>query len=251
MYKYIFIVLLLAGCTKYPGQQPAVDCKCKVLSMVDTVTGFTFNFGYDAQNRLNHRTGTYGGHTAPDFKAYYDAYGRVAYYITDAEPNYKVGDYFFEWHYLYYDNKNNIIADTVYYEGHIGPHGPVYEEGQAPEDYRYTQTFVYDAQNRLIKANQNSMGWGEVTYVYNADGNLTTNEFGDPLTYDDKVNWNRTDRFLQFINRDYSQNNPVGATSYNQYGLPLVYPYLGDGQWQLYIGHLGFLNPRFTYKCKS
>jgi hypothetical protein len=249
MYKYIILAILLAGCTKYPDQPPPVDCKCKVLSIADTVTGFTFDFGYDAQHRLNHRTSIYGGHTAPDFRVFYDANGRVSHYIFDAEPDYKVGDNFFEWHQVYYDNRNNIVLDTVYYDGRIGINGPEYDDGVPPESFMYTRTYAYDAADRLIKAT-NSMGWGEETFAYSADGNLFTNQFGDSLTYDHKVNWNRTDRFLQFINKDYSKNNPVGASAYNKYGLPLAYPYLGDGHWQLYIGSLGFLHPQFTYACK-
>jgi hypothetical protein len=91
---------------------------------------------------------------------------------------------------------------------------------------------------------------GSSTYSYNADGNLTNNQFGDPLTYDDKMNWNRTDPFLQFIDRDYSKNNPVGASSYNKYGLPLEYLRASPGGWSLIIGTLNFSNPRFTYTCK-
>lgn len=242
----LLVVLLYAGCTK-PDLHPPIDCTCKLLSMVDTVTKFTFDYRYDAKNRLEYRTSTYGGHAAPDFKVIYDAKGRVSQYIFKDYGNYQVGDMFFEWHYVYYDNRNNIVRDTVYYEGTIGANGPVWDEGIPPESMRYTITYQYDQQNRMTGLTDM---FTTRTFTYNADGNLTTNEYGDVLTYDNKVNWARTDPFLQFIYHDYSRNNPVGATSYNKYGLPLEYPYLGEGQWQLTYSGLGFLNPRFNYTCK-
>lgn len=213
--------------------------------MVDQETKWHVLFRYDAKNRLEYRITNYGDVLAPSIKVIYDARGRASQYI--AVSNYNVGDYFWEWHFLSYDSRNNIVRDTTYYEGTIGPNGPVYGPGELPEDYMYTSTFEYDAENRLIKMDNQIAGIK--TYTYNADGNLTKDVHGTPLTYDDHVNWNRTDPFLQFINRDYSRNSTAGATSFNKYGLPLEYPYLGHLQYQLFIDGFGFFNPHFTYSC--
>lgn len=242
------VVLLFVGCTKPPDYHVPTTCNCKLLSMVDTVSQFTFTYQYDSHNRLEYRTGSYGGHTAPDFKVIYDPQGRVSSYIFTDVGNYNVGSSFFEWHFVNYDNRGNIVLDTVYYDGRIGANGPEYDPGFPVEYFRYTITYEYDVEKRMI-ARHSGMA-GDETYIYNADGNLTANQFGDPLTYDDKVNWNRTDPFLQFIDRDYSKNNPVGAGSYNKYGLPLEYPRPADGSWSLIIGHLNFFDPKFNYSCK-
>lgn len=106
--------------------------------------------------------------------------------------------------------------------------------------------YEYDSHNRMIRR---TVGGSSITYAYNAQGNLVTNVYGDSLHYDNKVNFNRTDPVLQFINRDYSVNNPIGASSYNAYGLPLEYPYSHGGS-TIIIDYMGFFNPVFTYRCK-
>jgi len=112
----------------------------------------------------------------------------------------------------------------------------------------YTITYKYDVANRMIASHSGSAG--DETYSYNGDGNLVANQFGDLLTYDDKVNWNRTVPFLHFIDKDYSKNNPVGAVPYNKYGFPVEYIMPADGGWSLIIGTLNFCSPKFTYSCK-
>lgn len=241
MYKYILIALLFAGCTKPPTYHPPVDCKCKLLSIVDTVVNFSVTYRYDAKNRLEYRTLSMNLPNIVDFKAFYDNKGRVSHYIGNS--GYQLDQYFWEWHQLYYDARNNVVLDSVYNEGFIGANGPY------DVLYRYYITYEYDAQNRMISSTWVQGGYSHTdTYIYNADGNLVSDT---SLVYDDHINLNRTDPFLQFINRDYSKNSRVGATGYNKYGLPLGYPYVGNklSDW-MEIGGLYFLSPQFTYDCK-
>ncbi|MBL7696845.1 MAG: hypothetical protein JNK79_01755, partial [Chitinophagaceae bacterium] len=61
-----------------------------------------------------------------------------------------------------------------------------------------------------------------IRYNYDSRGNLIqpdTDGVGN-LEYDNKPGMLRTHPVLMFIQRNYSVNNPKGATSYNQAGLP-------------------------------
>lgn len=242
MYKFLLVALLFVGCTKYPDAFDPVACNCKVVSMVDTFSNINYYFEYDAKNRLEYRSVTFSNPMSPSFKVIYDNLGRPASYLANA--NYNVGGFFEEWHFLYYNNKNEVVVDSIFSTGFVGTNGRPLD----PMDSSVTR-FEYDAQHRIIKET-NSKGYGH-TYVYNAAGNLAGIDNGAPITtYDDKVNFNRTDLFLQFIDRDYSKNNRVLAAAYNQYGLPLAYPYVKDAP-QLPIDNYSFASVKITYKCKS
>lgn len=56
-----------------------------------------------------------------------------------------------------------------------------------------------------------------IDYEYDNRGNLVV--YG--ATYDDKINYRRTDKVLMFIERDYSVNNIKPVGSYNQHYLPV------------------------------
>ena len=92
-----------------------------------------------------------------------------------------------------------------------------------------TDNFQYDRDNRIIRDTSFAVtlilqGFDEggdtsvSTYKYGPDGNL---ENGDK--YDNKVNFLRTSKVLQFIQADYSVNNDIsryGNIHYNAFGLP-------------------------------
>lgn len=246
MYKYILLTLLLAGCTKYPDQQPSVACKCKLLTISSNREGdYHVEYRYDTKNRLSERIVTPNSSSHPDLKIIYDNLGRVSQYLGNADPNI-MDDPFDEWHYLYYDNQNRVVTDTFYSSGVVGPNGPVDIPIHFPLTFT-VKTFEYDSQNRIIKISSAPYGDTE-TFAYDTAGNLILSSWGTPLQYDDKVNWNRTDPFLQFLHRDYSKNNKVGASSYNNYGLPLAYAYTGETPTA--IEPYGIYPAVFTYKCK-
>ncbi|MBS1660082.1 MAG: hypothetical protein JST68_03425 [Bacteroidetes bacterium] len=54
----------------------------------------------------------------------------------------------------------------------------------------------------------------DTAYSYDVHGNTVG------IGHDNKVNFNRTSRVLQFINQDYSVNNPAAVYTYNKNGLP-------------------------------
>jgi YD repeat-containing protein len=248
MYKCLLVALLFVGCSKYPDTLDPVACKCKLLSISSNTEGdYKVEYRYDEKNRFSQRIVTYNSSDHPDLRVYYDKLGRVSEYLGNG--NRDILDAMFDqWHFLYYDNKNRVVTDTVYYGGVTGPDGPA----NVPDIFEYTIrvfTFEYDSQNRIIKISGSPYGTVQ-TFAYDTAGNLILNTWwGAPVVYDDKVNWNRTDPFLQFVHRDYSKNNRVGAGSYNKYGLPLAYTYI-DGTIN-YIEPYGIYPAIFTYKCKS
>lgn len=238
MYKYLIIALLFAGCTKYPDQHPPVACNCKVLTIASNREGdFSVEYKYDDKNRLSRRIVYPNSSSYPDLRIKYDALGRVTQYVANGNP--EVYDAMFqEWHFLVYDNKNRVTTDTIYHWGVTGADGL---PANVPDVIEYTISvshFEYDSQNRIVKEN-------DVDYGYDSDGNLNmvlNHNLG--WEYDNKVNWNHTDPFLQFLHRDYSRNNRVGASAYNQYGLPL-------NNLVTAIEPYGMFPGVFTYKCKS
>jgi hypothetical protein len=60
------------------------------------------------------------------------------------------------------------------------------------------------------------------TYNYDNNGNLIPSNPANAV-YDNKVNIHRTNDIWMFVDRNYSVNNPVKATTYNTKGLPLTF----------------------------
>jgi hypothetical protein len=117
-----------------------------------------------------------------------------------------------------YDSNNRIVRDTVVY----------YHPDPASMHFVNTE-YTYDAQGRMNHETIISGGnvLVEFDYTYDANGNLVR-----PNTaYDTKANVNLTNKIWQFLNRDYSINNPFPAVSYTsaklpkQFNAPLSNPY--------------------------
>ena len=137
----------------------------------------------------------------------YDAGGK----LTGYNGNYtrEEGDYYFRHKYVYAGNR--IVQDTAF----------IREGGS----YTEVLNITYDNAGRVIKEERETIeSDGQpasevrdpLTYAYNAQGNLVS----DYADYDDKVNFLRTNKVWQFIQRDYSQNNPATSTGYNSNKLP-------------------------------
>ena len=140
--------------------------------------------------------------------------------------------------YFFYDSDNKLTRYTVAYDSelNIQDHRYGYSGNTIIADtatYRLTgytvvlSTFEYDSKGRIAVENQELIdgegdpdSWGRVVYEYDANGNRV---FGDGYTFDNKVNFRRTNDVWMFITRDYSQNNLIGATAYNEQGLPVQF----------------------------
>lgn len=119
--------------------------------------------------------------------------------LTDYIGAYDNGTFEF-WHKYGYNAAGKIVKDTVYIFGLLGA---------TPTDYyeRRISRLTYDAQGRVATENG-------LAYNYDSDGNLNNG-----LIYDHKKNLHRTNPIWQFIDRDYSVNNPIPTISY-QSGFP-------------------------------
>jgi hypothetical protein len=137
--------------------------------------------------------------------------------------------------YFYYNDKQQLIR----FECH-GSHLYFYNElGQiaidssyehyAGGDARYETRFYYDLYGRVVKITRKYYydaypqdGLGETTtgYIkYDQRGNRIRNG----VTYDNKTSMYRTHPLWMFLHLDYSINNGMKATTYNNAGLPLTF----------------------------
>lgn len=99
----------------------------------------------------------------------------------------------------------------------------------AGQDSRYEEKLTYDVYGRVIKivskyyySGIGDPDVGTVTtkeFKYDSRGNLII----PGMVYDNKPGIYRTHPVWMFVHRDYSVNNLVGATKYNNRGLPLTY----------------------------
>ena len=155
----------------------------------------------------------YGGNL---FYYKYDQHHRLIGYEVHYDPPYDFYNYFHLHNYVYSD-EGKIAIDTTRYR----------EAGS------WTQvTYLeYDLLGRVIKETGNVIEMeGDSTIValtpkiYNYDdrGNLKSDD--GPDHYDNKINFLSTRKVLMFTERNYSKNNPVEATGYNEFGLPTGFP---------------------------
>lgn len=177
------------------------------------------------------------GHPYRTFK--YDSWNRMREYRGE----YSNGNYEF-WHFYGFDLNGRIGVDTMYTLGAMGPTGP------ATYFERAISKITYDGQGRIIKVvtdTQISPSHTETTYSYNGAGNLIHPPAAG-IIYDNKMNMNRTNDIWQFLNRDYSMNNPFTATAYNSTGFPTVINYSQNILW---LGEYQLRHSQISYGCRQ
>jgi hypothetical protein len=135
----------------------------------------------------------------------YDGKGKLSGYdIFD-------GNYAFT-HHSYGYMGNRITIDTMYTD--------------LSEQLVQVSQLQYDNAGRIIKEDvhvieKDFTPVSEIStkmYSYDGHGNLVSSIVS---AYDDKVSFLSTDPLWMFIHRNYSRNNPLGATGYNSKNLPL------------------------------
>jgi hypothetical protein len=236
----LFAVFQLTACHKlidkyFPDNNKEKVCRITEIKQPDPVDGGTF------------RTGTF----------YYNHKGNPDSVIFDE------GFAVAKLHYFYYGQNHKLVAYDSYYdedpENFYTKHKYVYENGRIVRDTAWIRvaglavivsSFTYDNSGRIIREDQklieaDGQPMNEVLdpiiYNYDADGNLEKNG----VQYDDKVSFYRTNSVWMFIERNYSLNNPVGASGYNNYGLPTGFGTTND------VKFLGYDEPSvIEYQCK-
>jgi YD repeat-containing protein len=173
------------------------------------------------------------GHPYRTFK--YDQYHRLREYRGE----YSNGNYEF-WHFYGIDLNGRIGTDTMYTLGTIGATGP------ATYFERAISKITYDGQGRIIKVvttTQTNPSQTETNYTYDGAGNLVR----PGVTYDNKMNLNRTNDIWQFLNRDYSMNNAFVAEAYNPAGFPTIINSPGPILW---LNEYQLQHSQFGYGCR-
>jgi hypothetical protein len=145
---------------------------------------------------------------------------------------------FQEWHFYGFDNNGRIANDSAFYMGQIS-------DPRNTAVFANYYTLEYDNQGRIIRQGQRSKNdnftsvfWSD--FLYDGHGNLII----PGVTYDDKINMNRTNDIWQFLLRNYSMNNPFMAGVYNIEGYPITIP----GPFWI-IG--GFAGAQPVYECRQ
>jgi YD repeat-containing protein len=177
------------------------------------------------------------GHPYRTFK--YDNFHRMREYRGE----YSNGNYEF-WHFYGLDLNGRIGVDTMYTLGAMGPTGP------ATYFERAISKITYDGQGRIIKVvtdTQISPSHTEANYTYDGAGNLVHPPAAG-VVYDNKMNMNRTNDIWQFLNRDYSMNNPFIADAYNPTGYPTVINYSKNILW---LNEYQLKNSQIGYGCRA
>ncbi len=258
------VTLLLSACGKHDIKPDcgAPLCQIQKLEGYDDVLQQTHTntIEYNAAGNpiLRLRSNVATGNENESYR--YDTKNRLTDQITHYNTSEVYGDLFWEWHRFKYDSQNRIYMDSVYNIGLIGnnplPHpvgvgfitithfeydykGRIIKETANFDDGRlwYVKVYIYDSQQNLVK---------KVT-VNPSSGNADTTYIG---SHDNKVNYLRTNKVWQFLNRDYSENNPMAAVTYNKYGLPLKFRPDSKTGRHTYFLDVVFSDLDITYKCK-
>ncbi len=226
--------------------------ECVITSMGTGMPGSfdRYDFVYNKLKNPVSATPVGGPNTGtPKWVFLYDAKDRLIQY----GGVYRVGSLFEFWHKLYYDKQDRIIADSAYQVGDTLHFDQSYFQG--------LDLISYDHLNRIDQeTGTNNLSSilpppapppppGPHPSPYDARGNLLRS-FN---TYDNKLNPRLTNKIWRFINRDYSVNNPLGATAYNEHGFPLHF----SDTTQATFGEIFNLNAEsatgvsFQYDCQD
>ncbi|MET0466248.1 MAG: hypothetical protein ABW007_24025, partial [Chitinophagaceae bacterium] len=178
----------------------------------------------------------------PNFIFKYDSKKRLVESIE-----YYDNGVFENWSRYYYNSQGMITSDTTYKGGVVVNGNATLPDEEAAE--LRVHRYVYDAQKRIITVKlfwprESEESFDEQTYEYDANGNRQLD--GGAASYDDKMNIHRTHKVFMFMDRNYSRNNPVGATAYNARYLAVTYgPAVSETFLRKSLG-----NAAVTYKCK-
>jgi len=178
----------------------------------DEWTPHTGNFYY---NRWGNPDSVIFGEVATGRPNFYFTYNKKQQ-LREIKAFYNGGVYE-QWRRLGLNHKGQIISDTVYTFG---------LQNQDPEPANFHSKWIYfyeyDNLGRIIKRTLDFVipeGQSSVSnFVYNAEGNLDVPYIVEQ--YDNNRNLLTLHPVWQFLQCDYSVNNPFPAVTYNSYRLP-------------------------------
>jgi hypothetical protein len=189
------------------------ECSINKVIVIRNLYNDTATFSYNAMgnptaiNVTNVATGN------PNYVFKYDAMNRLSQFIGVYSNGFTEN-----WIMYTYGPGDRVLVDTTYTFA-------AYNGGTYPTGYwgLRINKYTYDAMGRISRIDTDALlpapAYSYSTnYNYDAAGNLIK-----PATiYDSKVNFHRTHKIWQLVDKDYSQNNPLTAVSYNP-DLPLSF----------------------------
>lgn len=243
-FAFVIMAILFASCAKQIDA-PADSISLQVSSNVSGLPYANCKLRSIAQEDLIFRPKiaygqfTYYHHGNPFSLVYNAGSGNSDYYFyydkkTRLSELYVDGYLLPVKHRYTYNNKDQIVIDTLF-------NATTWTEEQgyvfAP---RLINVLTYDNKGRIIKevSTEASDGRPFATYTYTYDnrGNLVVPGYNYP--YDNKVSIFRAHPVFQFVNRNYSMNNPV-QSAYNSKGLPLTFRPSNDAFFEAPASNVG------------
>ena len=173
----------------------------------DTVTyNFTYNRLGDPISVINNKVETGN----PNLFFTYDRYNRLSEYLREySSSSYDT------WSTFYYNDKGQIVYQSVYGNGNIVNGRP-----QFSDIYASHVAYSYDNKGRIAHEVDSAFFRGTLSGVFPFDYSYDANGDRVGATYDNKLSLYRTNSVWMFITRDYSLHNPFTATRYNDFSLP-------------------------------
>lgn len=152
--------------------------------------------------------------------------------IREIKEGYLNGQYE-KWHRLGVNNKGQIVVDTVYIFGYLN---------QDPEPANFwnkrIERFEYDSYGRISQMSYEFVvpyyPSSSSTIEYSYNGNLIY-PFATPV-YDNYRNPLSLHPLWQFLQKDYSVNNPIPAQTYNSFRLPTQFNLVGGNKFSFLSG---------------
>lgn len=238
------ILLFMSSCSKFRDQikhHPDDIGKCCRIESVTAYLGQSFqqfDFSYDSLGNPVSYISQYPTFQYLDLHMQYDENGRLKSYSDPSlgEPM---------WQSYTYPSPDTIIDSFSY--------------SPDPSSYLYTTTITLDDKGRAVRyslVNETGTAPPIVTDVsYDRRGNAII----PGVTYDDKINPLQTNKILQLLGRDYSQNNPIDSmagvrtspSAYNKYGLPTKFKRPSNFMRQLLFLWDGYDSLSIKYSCEG
>jgi hypothetical protein len=216
------VALLLPSCGKHGGLPPGntID-NCDIESMTFFNNSFSVNdtlrFYYNPDGTPSHIDRAFVDDDSPKYLFRYDRQGRLLDYIGAFDNG--AAEF---WTRYFYDEATRTVIDTMYTLVSQYQTWPPVFSGIGFADLKR-----YDGFGRIVFFQRTFLGQVSgvdpvnlVTtqnYVYDRRGNVDVGQ------YDNKINFHRTNRVWQFVDNDYSNNNPLPVQQYNGYGLPTAF----------------------------
>ena len=254
-YTLVFSLFIFAGCHKIDWDdvwhKHNPNCQVKKLTYYRESDPIAVNavFSYNSHGQPTKVVYDYIATGRPNIVFKYDHSGRLTDYIAPYDNNnYEV------WFKYEYDGSGRIVSDTQFVFGQYIDSVPL------PSTYLAAPGFYeYDIWGRVTQETRhypmsNVQVW---QYEYNSAGNLSAIKSffnGVPAgtenitTYDTKVSVLRTNPVWMFLERNYSKNNKIAATSYNSKGLPTHFN--SPGLHYRFVHETDISHSVIEYKCK-